>query len=861
MEACSDDSPTRSRFVNRIALLLATSLALPPARAQSIPSSAAPAASAADDEIVTLDEFIVRESALAASGEILPTSRPVLSVFGSESILETPRSVTVLTPELMRQFDIQDFSDLARLGAGTQQANYYGIAGIPTLRGAQGGVYFNGMQRAYQRNEMPLSFGSLEGMDLVKGPAPAHFGAALVGGYVNLLPKSPYYAAPRREVTVELGQHDSYRAQLDVGAPTLLFDKPAAYRVSVTTQLADSSYDRVGNDFVSVYAALKSEVARDVTLFTGGEFFGYRSNENAGWNRPTQELIDSGRYVVGEPVSIASSAWGGLADRSQLYAYSPALVVPAGVVDAAVAAGTITATQRAAMNDLATVPGRTAAYGGTLPGPEIAATTSGYQYTDAYIDGPDGLRGTGDDGLVFTTPIDGDTVLSDEADFADSTNVFWFADLESRRHPDRTVKNQVIVDYIRTDKRSSYGYAFESEQIVLEDKLSLTEDLDFLDTRLTYGASARYTDAWQLQDFWDEPFSRRDISADGISGNSVVHAGGVHPANPSVNYWTQFGQGGNYESRLLQLSAFAYAESRLTERLRLHTSLLAAYAPFTVGTPSEAGAFPSDRHDQTYTGLGLSPSYRINEYLVAYVTLQTGTALDPFDGGPIVGRASFAENELAETGLKGSFLDGRLYAGLSAYTWRQGSFSARDAVAEELEGRGIELETTYAPNRHFSLLAAVGFQRVTLEGDSQPFRASGLTEADWALNGGVLNNNFAPVGDGSASNNPDRIYPGTPETQIKLFAAYTFNNGFGLSGGPVWSDAYWHNFDRTLRLPATIVVHGSVYYRRPTWDLTLAVENLTDEDYFTGAEPIFGAGTILTKAPSTQFKLTYAYRF
>lgn len=798
-----------------------------------------------------LEEFIVRESAANMAGDLLPTSRPVMSVFGNQSILDTPRSVTVLTPELIKQLDIQDFSDLAKIGAGTQQTNYYGVPGIPTIRGAKGSVYFNGMQRAYQRNEMPLSFGSIEGMDVVKGPAPGHYGAALVGGYVNLIPKSPYFDSKRGELRIEVGQYDSVRSQFDVGGPTLLLGKPAAYRISVTGQLADSYYDRVGNDFVSLYGSVKAEIAKDVTLFTGGEYFNYKSNENAGWNRPTQQLADSGRYVIGEPVSVASSGWGGNADRSQIYGNS-ALVLPASVVNAAVDSGRITAAQRSAMNDLSTIPGRTAAYGGTLPGPEIAATTSGFQYTPAYF-----AAG----GEVFTAQIEGSTVLADDTDFADSQNFFWFGDIESKRNPDRTVRLQNIVDHISTEKRSSYGYAFDSEQTVLESKLSITEDIGFLNTELTYGTSVRYTDAWQLQDFWDEPFSRRDITQGTISGNSVVFAGG--PGPNGTNYWTQFGQGGNYESELLQLSAFVYGDSKITEKLHIFTSALFGYASFEVGAPSEAGVFPTDEHDKDYTSISVSPQFRITKELTAYATLQRGTAVDPLQGGPIVGRASFSQNDLEEVGLKTSLFGGKLYSGIAAYHWRQSAFNTRDGGTEELEGKGIEFENTYAVNKNFTLIGSIGYQRVTLE-QNAGFRAAGLSEQDWALNGGTLPNNFSGVGNssgGTPGNNPERIYPGTPETQAKMFAVYNFDNGFGLSGGAVWSDSYWHNYDRTINLPSTLVFNGSIYYKKPTWDITLYVENITDEDYFSGSDPIFGAGTIITKAPERNFKVAYTYKF
>jgi iron complex outermembrane receptor protein len=100
-----------------------------------------------------------------------------------------------------------------------------------------------------------------------------------------------------------------------------------------------------------------------------------------------------------------------------------------------------------------------------------------------------------------------------------------------------------------------------------------------------------------------------------------------------------------------------------------------------------------------------------------------------------------------------------------------------------------------------------------------------------------------------------------PQTQAKLFAIYTLDNGFGLSGGPVWSESYWHNYDRTIKLPSTIVVNTSVFFKRPTWDLTLPVDNLTNEDYFSGADPIFGAGTIITKAPEANYNVSYTYKF
>ena len=158
----------------------------------------AQAAAPAGEAVTVLEKFSITESTRYRAGDVLPTSRPVDSVFGADqSVLDLPRSVTVLTPELMRRFDLENLGNLGRIGAGTQAANYFGLPGTPYLRGVKASTFFNGLARAYQRNEMPVSFGSLEALDLVKGPAPSHLGPVPEGGYANFIPKSPYFDRAR----------------------------------------------------------------------------------------------------------------------------------------------------------------------------------------------------------------------------------------------------------------------------------------------------------------------------------------------------------------------------------------------------------------------------------------------------------------------------------------------------------------------------------------------------------------------------------------------------------------------------------------------------------------------------------------
>src|SRR5690606_15935734 len=127
----------------------------------------------------------------------------------------------------------------------------------PFLRGSRAGVYFNGMLRAYQRNQMPMSFGSAEGLQLVKGPTPANLSTTLVGGFVNQEPKAPYYDKHRGSIELGFGSRDTYHLELDTGGPFMLGKYPAAYRLSYTGHRSDRYYNNVGHDFDSLYGSVK----------------------------------------------------------------------------------------------------------------------------------------------------------------------------------------------------------------------------------------------------------------------------------------------------------------------------------------------------------------------------------------------------------------------------------------------------------------------------------------------------------------------------------------------------------------------------------------------------------------------------
>src|SRR5690606_32811849 len=112
--------------------------------------------------------------------------------------------------------------------------------------------------------------------------------------------------------------------------------------------------------------------------------------------------------------------------------------------------------------------------------------------------------------------------------------------------------------------------------------------LDYLDwferSTLSYGVGLRYTDAEMVQDYFAEPFPRRDISRRIVSDNSRILAG-PQIGPDGLNYWSP-DIGANVRSELLQASAFAQLDSQLTDRIDLMLSLRGEQAWYEVALPS-----------------------------------------------------------------------------------------------------------------------------------------------------------------------------------------------------------------------------------------------------------------------------------
>src|SRR3984957_18567316 len=248
----------------------------------------------------TLEEVVVEGVKL--EDQVSPLQRKVSSVLGVElSVLDTPRSVTEINAAQMRDQSIVDVTDFAKVTSGAYTNDQFGGPNVPWLRGQAAEVFQHGTLRTPRSDGQPLSFNSVEGFDIVKGPADVVYGpTGNVGGYVNLVTKRPYFDTEHATAHVTWGDYGNRRASLDVSGP---INDQLAYRESYEGDYS-SSYYRFGYDHSNdIYMALRYLPNSQLTIDFNTEFSLAHYTEDTAINRPTQQLIDDGLYYTGPGVS------------------------------------------------------------------------------------------------------------------------------------------------------------------------------------------------------------------------------------------------------------------------------------------------------------------------------------------------------------------------------------------------------------------------------------------------------------------------------------------------------------------------------------------------------------------------------
>ncbi|MBU3023076.1 TonB-dependent siderophore receptor [Aestuariibacter sp. A3R04] len=238
-----------------------------------------------------------------------PGGNTLKGIFGDGlSVADTPRAVTSLSAEAIAALNINDLHDIVKAAPNAYASSGFGTPSLPSIRGQLGELFQDGIRRQGGNNGfgLPLSFNSVEQIDVVKGPSPVLFGSTQRnGGFVNLQTKLAPLSDSRGKVTLRAGRWDQYSAQLDYG--TALQEGKSGIRLSAEYLDHGSFYDFAERESTNLFVAYRYAPSDVLTWSISAEYYDTDYPDNAGINRPTQDLIDNGIYITGQGVQANGS--------------------------------------------------------------------------------------------------------------------------------------------------------------------------------------------------------------------------------------------------------------------------------------------------------------------------------------------------------------------------------------------------------------------------------------------------------------------------------------------------------------------------------------------------------------------------
>ena len=276
------------------------------AAAPLVAQTASTAAKPADD-ITTMEKFQV--SGVPIEQQILPTSRPFNSVFGTDdNIIDVPRNVTIISRQQLSDIAIGDVLDFSKLTSSAFTTTNFGAPSNASIRGQSADVFLNGVRARITSNGngLPIDFNSVESVNIVKGPATAVQGTSMyVGGFIDLISKRPYFDAAKGSASYTMGSYRLNKWTLDYGAP---LSNALAYRFSYSGEETRGYYVDGHKRTHSLYGAVTWRPNAHYELFVNAQAFFAHYTENWGVNRVTQALIDNGTYITGININNGAAA-------------------------------------------------------------------------------------------------------------------------------------------------------------------------------------------------------------------------------------------------------------------------------------------------------------------------------------------------------------------------------------------------------------------------------------------------------------------------------------------------------------------------------------------------------------------------
>src|SRR6202790_4696458 len=236
-----------------------------------------------------LDEIVV--NGIKRGELILPTTVSSTSSYGLDlGVMETPRNNTLLSKAQLDALNVQNPGGFSYLTSSSYSDASFGQPNIPRIRGQYADMFFNGMRDSFTLNGYgaPISFNSVDSIDIVKGPASVQAGpGAGVGGAIDITTKMPTFTKFAGTYDVEVDTQQKRRASFDVGGP---LTSNVAARASFTSDDSGSYYYNMYFHQQSLFAAVLTELTPKYSVLVTGGIEDTRYRENDGVNRVNQGL-------------------------------------------------------------------------------------------------------------------------------------------------------------------------------------------------------------------------------------------------------------------------------------------------------------------------------------------------------------------------------------------------------------------------------------------------------------------------------------------------------------------------------------------------------------------------------------------
>ncbi len=839
---------------------------------------------------------------------VLPT-QPLDGALGfSKSLVETPRSVSVVNSDLIDKVGIRDGDQLFRIVPGTYTVNRWGIAGATNVRGNNADVYLRGMKRIDPQGNIRNVITMWDSVEVFRGPPSPIFGNGRIGGYVNYVPKSvrgttgKYLTSPEGSVTFIMGSYDRAEFQINYSSPLELGDRPAGYQVFIQGNDSDSFYKQNFQRDRVIQASVSVNLTDKWRFEAGGIYQKAVNAGQAGSNRVTQATLADGTYIRGSALVNLDTDGNGRVSEAEIQAsryyadgsyYNGArpltsVIFPTPETPFAGIPGV-----PQSMKDLLMLPEYAAA----------AASPAGQAILNSPSGGPIPTTGPQVPIGFFLNPAEAgfserDWSLVAIEEKAQGHTYTAYADLVDDADPDKTQKLQFLFDYQYQDKRSQLPFNQIQEVTALETKYTAIRDgreipflaqmPDWVEMKGLMSANVRYTDGGRINTTGDYD-SRRDLitgytptdtfASFLVSGDRSFETGEPISTARHSEY-IEYGVGTMADitfAKKLNIvggARYDYIDADTTEGERYNRTNNRG-ATFTTA-PERSATGTDDALSWSVstnfkTGLfGLTPYYTISESSAVLSQSDQSLTYGNVNSGNILAAAT-----LKEVGLKGSALKDKLYYSVSAYEQVRSSSVEEEGVSfiRSTKNRGIEAEARWVPNKNLSVILTGTFQsihwhRAGFQNALVTARYIGFEDVLDPATGEVLfpAEAFLFGGNPQIRVNTDdpkyNKYGQYPDTVLGAFIGYNWDNGFGMS----WNTTYVSDVSASSVIPDLLVLPSSVshsaafYWNSENWRVALNIRNVTDELMWTPNSGSFG-GTLLQTGLPRNYELALTRRF